>query len=86
MLLGLGLVEYCAIVAEMDEASGGSVRLSVGIGEWPEVEVSMRVFMCVCPSIAEYVAGCVWFGGDVAAGVVWCDVWCVYGALGGGVC
>ena len=29
----------------MDEASCGSVRLSVGSGERPEVEVRMRVFM-----------------------------------------
>ena len=45
MSLWLGLVEYCAIMLEMDVASCGLVRLSVGIGEWPEVEVRIRVFM-----------------------------------------
>ena len=45
MLLCLGLVEYCAIVFLIEMASDGLYLWIVGIGEVPEVDVSIRVFI-----------------------------------------
>ncbi len=43
--MSFGLVEYWEIVSVMEVASVGIRWKTSGIGEWPEVEVRMRVFI-----------------------------------------
>ena len=43
--MSFGLVEYLEMVSEIVLASVGLMWWRSGIGEWPEVEVSIRVFI-----------------------------------------
>ena len=40
-----GLVEYLEMASEIEVASVGLIWWRSGIGEWPEVEVRIRVFI-----------------------------------------
>ena len=45
ILTSFGLVEYLEMASEIVVASVGLMWWRSGIGEWPEVEVSIRVFI-----------------------------------------
>ncbi len=45
--MSFGLVEYWEIVSVMEAASVGLRWKRSGIGEWPEVEVRIRVFIVI---------------------------------------
>ena len=45
ILTSFGLVEYLEMASEIEVVSVGLMWWRSGIGEWPEVEVSIRVFI-----------------------------------------